>query len=137
MGLRALIAVVVRVRTFGPARRRQRDDGMVTLEAAFAVLSLTAVVVLLSSLFVVLAAQLRVNDAARVAARAEAVGNQDSVGLALASAPQAQVDIERAGGTVVVSVRQEVTFPFVGLSPIEVHSTARVIDETSDLLGSP
>ena len=68
---------------------------MVTVEAAFATLSLGVVVALLMSVFVLLAAQLRVNDAARVAARSAAFGGDDAESLASRAAPGSSIAIDR------------------------------------------
>ena len=134
MGIRRLSRKAVRVRHGGPAPRRiaHPDAGMVTVEAAFACVSLSMVVMLLIPVFVVLAAQLRVDDAARVAARSAARGNDDeATSLANQSAPRATVDIERGDGRVHVSVRESVSLPIPGLGAIDIHANSLVRDEVS------
>ena len=94
--------------------------------------ALSMVVMLLIPVFVVLAAQLRVDDAARVAARSAARGNDDeATSLANQSAPRATVDIERGDGRVHVSVRESVSLPIPGLGAIDIHANSLVRDEVS------
>jgi len=106
---------------------------MVTVEAAFATLSLGVVVALLMSVFVLLAAQLRVNDAARVAARSAALGGDDAESLASRAAPGSSIAIDRNGAVLVVEVTQTVAFPVPGLAPVVVTGRAHVLDELSAL----
>jgi hypothetical protein len=88
-------------------RRLAQQEGMVTVEAAIALASLT--VVLLLSVGAVLAAAVQVQciDAAREAARLTARGAGDrAVSAAEQVAPEgAQVQVRSSGDTVVVTVR--------------------------------
>ncbi len=88
-------------------RRLAQQEGMVTVEAAIALASLT--VVLLLSVGAVLAAAVQVQciDAAREAARLTARGAGDrAVSVAEQVAPEgAQVQVRSSGDTVVVTVR--------------------------------
>ena len=112
------------------------EHGMVTAEAAFASVSLSLVVLLLIPVFVVLAAQLRVDDAARVAARSAARGDDDQASsLARASAPESTISISRGGGRVQVNVHQRVGLPIPGLGSVEVSARSVVVDETADQSG--
>jgi hypothetical protein len=107
---------------------------MVTLEAALASVSLITVVAMLVGVFVVVAAQLRVNDAARVAARTAASASDSTdqaVELAQRSAPGSSIDISRSGATVEVLVSQAVRIPIAGLPSFTVSSHAVVLDEVS------
>jgi len=113
------------------------DAGMVTLEAALAALSLTAVTAALVGAFVVLGAQLRVNDAVRVAARAEAAGAADAVALGQRSAPGATVTVVRDGAVVLASAVHEVRLPLAVLPPIRVVARAEVVDEAAVLGWGP
>lgn len=132
MGLRGLISARWRARHAGPAHAAP-DNGMVTLEAALATLSLSMVTAGLVCAFVVLGAQLRVNDAVRVAARAEAAGVPGAVALGLRSAPEATVNLSREGATIVASAAQTVRLPLAGLPAITVTARAEVVDEAAVL----
>ena len=128
MGIRSVSARRVRVRFLGPALR---SHGMVTIEAAFAIASLCAVAVILTCVFAVVSAQLRVSDAARTVARAAATGAHDVTGGALGAAPEAQVSVTRDGPIIAVRVWRTVTFPVPGMQPVVVSARAEVLDETS------
>lgn len=104
---------------------------MVTAEAAIAAATLVTIMVLLAAVFAVLAAQLRVNDAARVAARSAAMGEIDPAGVARRSAPDAAIAVDRDGSVVVATATQRVSLPLPGLAALEVRGRAEVIDESS------
>lgn len=122
------MAAHVRARFTGSAPAA-RDRGMVSAEAALAALSLTLLLMLLMPVFAVLAAQLRVSDAARVAARSAAAGADDAESLALRSAPLASVTITRDGSTVIARATQRVSLN--PLPSIDVSSEATVLDEAA------
>jgi len=103
---------------------------MVTAEAAIAATTLVTLLVLLTAVFAVLAAQLRVNDAARVAARAAAIGQGDPAEVAQRSAPDAAISVDRDGSVVVATATQVVALPLPGLAAVEVRGRAEVIDES-------
>jgi Flp pilus assembly protein TadG len=90
-------------------RRGARDGGMVTAELAACLPVLVLVLGVALTAVSVVAARVRLEDAAREAVRATARGDAGS-GRALAArlAPDAEVGVERHGATVEVVVRQRV-----------------------------
>jgi len=110
------------------------EDGMVTAELAVALPALMVVVAGALALLVGVAGQLRVTDAAGVAARAAARGDPAAAIVAAAQsvAPSAVVTTSRAGGWVTVVVRLHVGLPGpAGLAGVEVAARAGALDETS------
>jgi hypothetical protein len=89
------------------------DDGAMTVEAAFAILGLVAVVAALAWCLALIGAHLAVGEAARAAARVAARGEPSSaVGEeAHRLVPDAVVDVEAEGDHVVVRLRRTVTLP--------------------------
>ncbi|HXH81124.1 TadE family type IV pilus minor pilin [Nocardioides sp.] len=98
----------------GPRRQERAERGAVTAELALALPLLLAVTVGLVWLLAVGAAQVRVVDSAREAARAVARGDDQASArsLALGIAPEgASVDIAIEGGQVTVTSSAEVEGP--------------------------
>jgi len=93
-----------------PARR---DDGAVTVEAAFALMGLLVVVGALAWSLALVGAQLAVGESARAAARVAARGEDVSATVAEARrlVHDARVDVRVDGDHVVVDVTREVTLP--------------------------
>jgi Flp pilus assembly protein TadG len=115
---------------------RGRDEhGMVTAETAVALPVLVAVTLAMVWLLTLGVAQMKVTDAAREAARALARGEsaERAVELAEQAAPGASVTVEAEEGTVVVTVRQDLSPPGGVLSgafgAAEVRSSATALDE--------
>ncbi|RVW08599.1 pilus assembly protein TadE [Prescottella agglutinans] len=94
------------------------DDGAVTVEAAIAIASIVAVVVLCVGAIAAVSAQVRCIDAAREAARLAARGDRDAVAASGRVAPGgAEVTLREDGGFVVATVRASVSLlPLVELS---------------------
>jgi hypothetical protein len=90
-----------------------RDDGAVTVEAAFALMGLLVVVGALAWVLALVGAQLAVGESARAAARVAARGEPVSATVAEARrlVHDAQVDVRVDGDHVVVDVSREVTLP--------------------------
>lgn len=119
-----------RVARRGAGRRRAREVGAVTVEAAISLLAVVLVLTMVVWFVVVLAAQLRAMDAARAGARlaARAQPYADVRDEVHRIAPGVRVDVERAGGQrVVVTVRQRMTPPLgllSGLGSVDVGGRA-------------
>ena len=116
-------------------RRRRGDRGSVTAETAVALPSLVVVLLLAVWVLLCVAAQLRCLDAAHVAARAAARGEDDAEVRAVAARaapPGADVRVERAAGLVEVRVSAEVQ-PFAAvlsvLPAVDVSARAVAADE--------
>ena len=86
------------------------ERGSVTLETAFAIVVLLAVLVVALWCVGVAVGALRTQDAARNAARALARGDsfEDARALGLQSAPQARITFSASNGTVTATVRNRV-----------------------------
>jgi hypothetical protein len=107
-------AIPAGARRPGSHRSRVRADvGAVTVEAAFGILALVAVVGVLAWCLALLPAQLAVGEAARAAARVAARGD-DSAAVreeARRLVPDARVEIHLDGDHVVVDVSRTVSPP--------------------------
>lgn len=127
--IRALLGV--------PGGRRRpghghEDDGAVTVEAAFAMLGLVAVVATLAWCLALIGAQLAAGEAARAAVRVAARG-ESSVAVGVEAhrlVPDANVDVRVDGDHVVVDLRRTVTLPGVlarwGGIPVHADAVALV-----------
>ncbi|WP_194905035.1 TadE family type IV pilus minor pilin [Catenulispora rubra] len=113
-------------------RRRRRDAGYATVEAALAIPSLVLFTVALAGVLTGLATQIRCLDAARLGARAAARGESAAeVGAAVGRAlPGASVRIGTEDGLIHVTVSAPVAeVPL--LRAFTVHADAYEADETT------
>ena len=132
--------MTVPVRRRARARRstgaRRGDRGAVTAELALGLPVLLAVTVALSWLLAVGVAQVRVQDAAREAARAVARGDDTAAAVALGRrvAPEgARISVRTGGGrvTVVTAARLRGPGGLVRLPGVEVRAEAVALAEES------
>lgn len=107
----------MRSRTAAPG-----EAGMVTAEIAVALPAVVLVLLLVLSAVCAGVTQLRVTDAARVAARQAAIGSDDVEGAAVQAGGAARVDVER-GELTCVHVSRPVPGPLGGLG-LTARSTA-------------
>ena len=115
-----------------PGAHRARlgaDDGAVTVEAAFGILALVAVVGVLAWCLALLPAQLAVGEAARAAARVAARGDDPVVVSEEARrlVPDAQVEVHLDVDHVVVDVTRTVSPPGVLARWGSVHLRAESV----------
>ena len=107
----------MRSRTAAPG-----EAGMVTAEIAVALPAVVLVLLLVLSAVCAGVTQLRVTDAARVAARQAAIGSDDVEGAAVHAGGAVRVDVER-GERTCVRVSRPVPGPLGGLG-LTARSTA-------------
>ena len=116
-----------------PFGGRNTERGAVTVEAAFALLALVAVLIASIWCLGVLGAQLAVGESARAAARVAARGESpaDVAAEAHRLVPEAEVHVVAAGGYLVVEVRRHITPPglFARFGPITLSSTSTAAAE--------
>jgi Flp pilus assembly protein TadG len=124
-------------------RAGRGEDGMATAEMAVVLPTLMALVLLACGLVATCQSALRCEDAARLAARSLARGDDpdSAAALARADAPaQATVAVIRAGGDVRVRVTDSVGLPgpLGSLLPrFPVHGTAVALDESVPAATAP
>lgn len=113
-------------------RRRPRDAGYATVEAALAIPSLVLFTVALAGVLTGLATQIRCVDAARLGARAAARGESAAeVRAAVTGAvPDASVHTTTADGLITVTVTAPVAAVPL-LRAFTVHATAYEADENA------
>lgn len=105
----------------GPSNSQR---GMVTVEIALGVLSLTALTVLLGWVVNLGLIQARCQDTASQVARQHARGDHAAAARAVQGAPEgAQVDVRRAEGDVIAETSMEVSF--FGAHSLTVSAIAR------------
>lgn len=113
-------------------RRRPRDAGYATVEAALAIPSLLLLTLALAGVLTGLATQIRCVDAARLAARATARGESPTQVKAAVtrSAPDSSVHIATENGLIHVSVSAPVAAVPL-LHAFTVHAEAYEADEAT------
>lgn len=110
-------------------RRRAHDTGSVLLETALAIPLLMAVAVALSWAVALGGRSMVLGDAARQVARDISRGVPSGAAVAAASvvAPEAQLQVQSDGGSVVVIATSDVTAPVPILSGISVTLRHQVV----------
>ena len=111
-----------------PGHRCAGESGAVTVEAAVALLALTAVTAALAWCLGLLGAQLAVGEAARAAARVAARGEtgEEVAAEARRAVPGAEVGLRVEDGHVVVEVTRELDPPGIAgrLGPVVLRASA-------------
>ena len=112
----------------GPTR--QTECGMVTAELAVTMPAVALVLLLVLSGVSAGVTQLRVTDAARVAARAAAIGRTDLAGIASQAAGGVELSVSAQGDLTCVSVSRAVPGP-LGAAGVTARSRACAWTEPS------
>jgi hypothetical protein len=116
-----------------PGHRCAGESGAVTVEAAVALLALTAVTAAFAWCLGLLGAQLTVGEAARAAARVAARGEARDAVVAEArrAVPGAEVEVRVEDGHAVVEVSREVDPPGIAarLGPVVLRASAVALVE--------
>ncbi|WP_233188249.1 TadE family type IV pilus minor pilin [Actinomyces qiguomingii] len=114
---------------------RAHDNGMVTAELAVTMPAVVLVLLLVLATISAGVTQLRVTDAARVAARQAAIGSNDVVGAAQRAGGPVVVSVE-SGELTCVAVSRRVPGPLGGLG-LTARSRACAYTEPSSAEGMP